>query len=326
MPKVSIIVPVYNTEQYLEQCLDSLVNQTLKDIEIIVINDGSPDNSNKIIKKYEKKYPKKIKGYEKENGGLSDARNFGISKASGEYLAFLDSDDYVSLDTYEKLYNKAKTENFDMVVCNLYYVYDKLLKPATSNIRNDIYSKKQIKKIYQNIYPAAWNKIYARTIFDNPQLRFITGRWFEDVEFIYKILPSINSIGTLKDNFIYYVQRDNSITKTYDERLYDELKNWNDLIDFYKNNNIYNEYKKELEYAYIRYIYASFIKQCVNYNNKEDYNKAVNEAIKNVKSKFPKYRTNKYFYTSGIKGYYLLFFNKIVANGYYLLAHRKERK
>ena len=123
MIKVSVIVPVYNVEEYLEKCLDTLVNQTLKEIEIIVINDGSPDNSQKIIDKYAKKY-KTIKAYTKENGGLSDARNYGLTKANGEYIAFIDSDDYVSIDMYEKIYQKAKSGNFDMVVCDLNIIYD----------------------------------------------------------------------------------------------------------------------------------------------------------------------------------------------------------
>ena len=95
MAKVSIIVPVYNVEEYLEKCLDSLVNQTLQDIEIIVVNDGSPDNSQQIIDAYIEKYPDKIKGFIKENGGLSDARNYGITKASADYIGFVDSDDYM---------------------------------------------------------------------------------------------------------------------------------------------------------------------------------------------------------------------------------------
>ena len=97
MPKVSIIVPVYNVERYIVRSMDSLVNQTLKDIEIIVVNDGSTDNSKKLIEIYQKKYPNKIKLVDKKNGGLSDARNYGIPHATGEYIAFLDSDDYVEL-------------------------------------------------------------------------------------------------------------------------------------------------------------------------------------------------------------------------------------
>lgn len=117
MKKVSVIVPVYNVEKYLERCLNSLVNQTLQDIQIIVVNDGSPDNSQEIIDRFEKEYPDKLKGYIKENGGLSDARNYGMQFVEGEYVAFVDSDDYVDDTMYEKLYIKAieKVQNLSYV-------------------------------------------------------------------------------------------------------------------------------------------------------------------------------------------------------------------
>ena len=104
MPSVSIIIPVYNVEKYIEKCLESLVNQTLEDIELIIVNDGSTDNSENIILQYKEKYPNKIKYYTKQNGGLSDARNFGMPFATGKYVAFLDSDDYVETNMYELLY------------------------------------------------------------------------------------------------------------------------------------------------------------------------------------------------------------------------------
>ena len=160
--KVSVIVPVYNVEKYLDKCLDSLGRQTLKDIEIIVVNDESPDNSQKIIDKYSKKYSV-IHGYKKKNGGVSDARNFGIKEAKGEYIAFVDGDDYVSIDMYEKMYEKAKAGNFDVVVCDLNYVYeDGSIKRVSSKIEKDTTN---IKKTYVNMYPCVWNKIYKRGLF-----------------------------------------------------------------------------------------------------------------------------------------------------------------
>ena len=129
MPKVSIIVPFYNVENYIEKCLETLVNQTLKDIEIILVNDGSKDRSIDIVNKFLKQYPEKIVYLEKENGGLSDARNFGIPHAKGEYIEFLDSDDYVEKDMYENMYELAKKEDSDMVECDFYWEYpDKLKK------------------------------------------------------------------------------------------------------------------------------------------------------------------------------------------------------
>ena len=305
--KISVIVPVYGVEAYLEKCLDTLVNQTLKDIEIIVINDSSPDDSQKIIDRYAKKY-KNIKAFTKPNGGLSDTRNFGIKKATGEYIAFLDSDDYVKEDMYEKMYKKAKDGNFDIVVCDLNIVYENsdVVKRAYSNIDNDTTN---IKEAMLKIYPAAWNKIFKRKLF-NDQITFKKGVWFEDVEFIYKILPYIKNIGVIHEPFNQYLQRKGSITKSVDPRIYHYIDNWNGLIDYYKENNLYDEYKKEFEYCYVRYLYATFIKQATQFP-KEEYLLAVDKAIKNVKEHFPKYRKNKYFYRN-LKGIYLLTFNKLI--------------
>ena len=118
MIKVSIIVPFYDVENYIETCLQSLVNQTLQDIEILLVNDGSKDGSEKIAKQFVENYPDKIIYLEKENGGLSDARNYAIPYAKGEYIAFLDSDDYIEPNMYEEMYTKAKEEDLDYVECD----------------------------------------------------------------------------------------------------------------------------------------------------------------------------------------------------------------
>lgn len=318
--KISIIVPVYNVEKYLEKCLKSLVKQTLKDIEIIVVNDGTKDNSQKIVDKYVKKYPMLVKSYIKENGGLSSARNFGLKYAKGDYIAFVDSDDYVEENMYEKLYNKAVEKDFDMVVCNLKYIYDTKIVNAYSNIKEDIFSKDEIKKSMINIYPAAWNKLFNKRLFKNKVL-FKEKVWFEDVEFLYRLYPYINSIGKVDDYLYNYVQRDGAITSTFDERLFHYIDNFNGIVKFYKEKKFFDEYKKELEYCYVRYLYATFIKQASNFNNKKMYKKAVEEAIKNVKKYFPNYRKNKYFYKS-LKGLYLLIFNKFISNLLYCVRRK----
>ena len=309
--KVSVIVPVYNVEEYLPKCLETLANQTLKDIEVLIINDGSPDNSQKIIDKFVKKYPKIFKSFTKENGGLSDARNYGIEKAKGEYIAFLDSDDYVEHDIYEKLLNKAMEKDFDIVVCDCTYVYDDYTVRASSNIKNDIFTDKELKKAMTNIYPVAWNKLYKREVIAD--LRFKKGVWFEDIEYLLRIYPNIKSIGVVNEPLINYLQRLNAITKTFDERLYHYIDNMNGVIEYYKENNLYDEYERELEYIYVRYLYATFVKQATNYPDYNEYKIAVDEAIKNVKLHMPKYRRNKYFYRNGLKGIYLLLFNKRLA-------------
>ena len=173
--KVSVIIPVYNVEKYIDKCLSSLVNQTLKDIEIIVVNDGSPDNSQKIIDKYVKKYPKKIKSFIKENGGQGSARNFGLTKANGEYIGYVDSDDYVELDMYEKLYNKAKTNNYDIVTCGNYNVSENYENKIVDNIVT-IYKSKTENIIFGKM--AVWNKIYKKEILVNNNIEFKEKVWY----------------------------------------------------------------------------------------------------------------------------------------------------
>ena len=292
MTKVSIIVPVYNVEKYINKCLNSLVNQTLKDIEIIVVNDGTKDNSQKIIDKYAKKY-KNVKSYIKENGGLSSARNYGLKYAHGEYIGFVDSDDYVELDMYEKMYNKAVSENLDLVVCNLNYVYGDKIKQAFSKVKSDISTKKEIKKMMLDFYPVAWNKIYKKELFNNG-VYFKNRVWFEDVEFIYRLIPYIKSVGVVDDFLYNYVQRPGAITNTFDLRLFNYIDNWNGIVEFYKDHGLYSEYKLELEYCYVRYLFATFIKSAAKSGDKNMYDKAVMTAIDNVRKHFPHYRRNKY--------------------------------
>ena len=121
--KVSVIVPVYGVEKYISKCLNSLVNQTLNDIEIIVVNDGTKDNSQKIIDEYVKKYPDKVKSFIKENGGQGSARNYGLKQATGEYIGYVDSDDYVELDMYEKLYSPVDCALDFLIILFLLILY-----------------------------------------------------------------------------------------------------------------------------------------------------------------------------------------------------------
>ena len=161
MTKVSIIVPVYNTYNYLNKCLESLVNQTLSDIEIIVVNDGSPDDSEGIIKEYANKYSS-IKYYKKKNGGLSSARNFGIKRATGEYIGFVDSDDYVDVTMYEKLYNQAISTNSDIVCCQLTYLYpnNKTILHHYKDLNMFSKSVRESPKILNQVKSYACNKLY----------------------------------------------------------------------------------------------------------------------------------------------------------------------
>ena len=315
--KVSVIVPVYKVEEYLSKCLSSLVQQELKDIELIIVNDGSPDNSQLIIDKYKKSYSN-IKSFIKENSGLSDTRNVGIKYATGEYIAFVDSDDSVRLDMYLKMYEKAKEKDFDVVACDVKYVYSDREEILVTDPKKDTTN---IRDVFINLYPAACTKIFKRELITKNNIYFKSGVWYEDVEFMYRLLPYIKSIGVIHEPFYEYLQREKSITSSVSPKIYDYINNMNGVVDYYKEKGFYDTYKKELEYAYVRYVYATFIKTCLGYD-KETYLKAVDDAIKNVKEHFPKYRVNKYFYKS-LKGIYLVLFSKNLAKLLYLRRGKK---
>lgn len=287
MPKISIIVPVYNVELYLIKCLDSLVDQTLKDIEIITVDDGSTDNSGQILKIYSEKYPDKIKVLHKMNGGLSDARNYGIPHATGEYIAFLDSDDYVELDMYEKMYKKAIEENSDMVECD--FIWENPHKKKIDTGKS--YMNKKEMMIYGRV--VAWNKLIKRNVLDKSKIEFPKGLRYEDVEFFYKIIPYCNKISFVKEPLVHYVQRDSSIANSQNERnkeIFDVLDN---VINYYKENNLYEEYKAELEYTYTRLLLCSSLLRIVKIEDTEVRKNLLNETWQRLNSTFPDWKENE---------------------------------
>lgn len=216
-PKISIIVPVYNVEKYLIRCLDSIVNQTYKNLEIILVDDGSTDRCSEICDTYAGK-DKRINVIHKENGGLSDARNRGIEIATGEYLAFVDSDDYIAANMYAVLLERMLNDGSDMAVCNFLYVdeQEKLLEESNCDIpiinecietRAAIHKLTEAKSWY---YVVAWNKLYRKEIFR--RLRYPKGKYHEDEFVIHHIIQNCRLISCVKDPMYYYVQRDKSIT------------------------------------------------------------------------------------------------------------------
>ena len=286
MPKVSIIVPVYNVEDYIEKCLESLLNQTLEDIEIIVVNDGSTDESKKKINPYIEKYPDKVKYLEKENGGLSSARNYGIPKASGDYIAFLDSDDYVENNMYQKMYEIAITEQSDMVECDFIWEYpNKKRKDIAKTYKNK-------KEMIVKGRVVAWNKLIKRDIIEKNNLRFPEGLRYEDVEFFYKLVPYINKVSFVHEPFIHYVQRSNSIANTQNLRTKEIFTILNNVLKYYKENNLYEEYKEELEYIYARFLLCSSLRRMLKIPNKKDRKEAIEETISNLENHFPKWGEN----------------------------------
>ena len=308
MPKVSIIVPVYNVEKYIERCLNSLVNQTLKDIEIIIVNDGSADGSKGIIQKYLNKY-KNIVYLEKENGGLSSARNYGIPYAKGEYIGFVDSDDYVELTMYEKMYNKAIEEKSDMVECDFIWEYPNKKREDIGKI----YSSKKEAIVEARV--VAWNKIIKKDIIEKTKITFPEGLRYEDIEFFYKIVPYLDKISFVKETLVHYVQRESSIANTQNERTGEIFKIWENVLNYYIENNIFNEYRSELEYSYTRILLCSSLKRITKVKDKKVRKALIKLTWQNLNKKFPQWKQNKYLNsTKSFKNLYLKSINKFIIN------------
>lgn len=215
MIKVSVIVPVYNVEKYLRGCLGSLVGQTLHGLEVIVVNDGSTDGSQQIIDEFAQKYPF-IKSFVKENGGLSDARNFGLRHAVGEYIGFVDSDDTVAAQMFAEMYSLAERHNAGMVICNLQKVDE------TGKVRQKLPQIPQLPErvvleehfsAFSDLSYFACNKIFRKDLFNG--IRFKKGVHFEDIQLIPQLLLQCETIAHTNEYFYNYLERTDSITRTH---------------------------------------------------------------------------------------------------------------
>ena len=301
MQKISIIIPVYNVENYIERCLDSVINQTMEDIQIIVVNDGSTDSSKEKIKKYQDK----IIYLEKENGGLSSSRNFGLKYATGEYIAFLDSDDYVQKDTYGKMYELAKKENSDMVQCGFIWEYPKKKKKAIVEVcknKNELMVKGRVE---------AWNKLIRREIIEEHNIQYPEGLIYEDMEFFFKLIPYLNKVSYIDEDFIHYVQRNNSIANTQNEKTKDIFIILENIINYYKEKNIYENFKTELEYNYVKVLLCSSLKRMCKINDKKRRKELLNKTWNNINYKFPNWKENKILKNKSLKNLYIKSVNKI---------------
>lgn len=295
MTKISIIIPVYNGEKYIEKCLDSIKNQTFKDYEVLIINDGSKDNTKNLIEKYLN--DKRFKLFNRTNHGIGASRNFGLDESSGEYICFIDSDDYVDKKYLEKLYNKISKENLDIVVCNYIELNEEL------NIEKKIKIKAfNNTTIYKNpelllsINKSPWNKIYRKSILEN--IKFPTDLKYEDTEFLCKALYN-SKIGYVDEFLNYYVIHTNSETTTMDKRVFDILNIIDNIRKFYENSNDY--IKEYIDKMSLQILTTYTIQQRYQKDKKlakEFINKAFNYMEKNISN----FKKNSYFKDRGIKG------------------------
>ncbi|MDR2169542.1 MAG: glycosyltransferase family 2 protein [Planctomycetaceae bacterium] len=243
-PFISIIIPVYNVESYLRDCLDSVVNQTMREIQIICVNDGSTDNSLNILNEYAK-CDSRIEIIDKLNGGLSSARNAAYPHIKGKYTLFVDSDDWIEYDLCEKTYQKAETTNAEIVVFYFQIPFD--AKSETLAMLNGITPEDKItNKEKQTIinYPTAWGKLWKSDFLLDNKLFFPEGLCFEDNLVHWKGVILANKISILQKPLYYYRQRNDSITSKNGLERYDLFKIFSMFFDFLKSHNEYESFIK----------------------------------------------------------------------------------
>lgn len=282
---VSIIIPCYNAEKTIKRCLESVISQTYKNIEIVIINDGSIDKTDSIIKKYIN--DNRIKYYNRSNHGIGKTRNFGMKEATGEYITFLDSDDYLPNDAIDNLYKLAQKNKLDLVVSD-YYVDNKNIKsekikffPIT-NVKNN-------PNLIFDINLAPWNKLYKKELIEN--IKFEENLKYEDAPFVIESIIKAKRIGKLDKETYYYVVNPNSETTIRDERIFDIFKIL-DIIGRLVEN------KKQLTEVYK----TLCIRIICNYNIQQRYQKKIKTANRFINKGFyymkkvdPKYKHSVYF-------------------------------
>lgn len=318
MPKVSIIVPVYNVEKYIEKCLNSLVNQTLKDIEIIIVNDGSTDNSKSIIDKYFSKYNNLIKIVEEKNQGLSGARNNGLKVATSNYVMFVDSDDYVESNMVAEMYNEILNQKADVVICGI-NVVDQNEKLISQTFPNK-YEKYDFitQMIFGNL--SACNKIIKRNILNDNSLLFRNNVWYEDIDFSFKLFLKAKKMCILPKNLYNYLYRQGSIMNSKNvQKNLDLISAFDEIIKYSKQCGYYDKYYKEIEFLAINHLYISCIVRILtnNSSDKKEKDKILDEIFKYMNTNFKNYTKNKYlkilplnrkliFYLIHFKWYYIV--------------------
>ncbi len=288
---VSIIVPMYNVEDYLKQCLDSLKNQTLKDYEVILVNDGSTDQTRLIASEYVSKYPEIFRLLDKENGGLSDARNYGIPYAKGEYIAFLDSDDFVEENCYEMMAKKMD-ENTDVVVCDIEYWYTDaskrfVMKGLSDTLAQSIQKQALLSPMF------AWNKLYRASLFTSPDgYRYPLHTWYEDNPVTSLLFAKAKGIGHVDQALIHYRQREGSImSNTNDARIIQIFDVMKMIRDEFEQEGLSKTYHDELEYLHIEHLRLYGMFRFIRSNEWKKYYQMSEEVMKQY---YPNWKKNPY--------------------------------
>ncbi|MGG2954223.1 glycosyltransferase family 2 protein [Geobacillus stearothermophilus] len=263
MTKVSVIIPAYNVESYIGRCLTSTVNQSLKEIEIIVINDGSTDNTLNVINKF-CSLDNRIKVIDSKNNGVSAARNYGLSRSTGKYIFYIDADDWIETNALKEMYEVAEENNADIVIANAYIDYDngKLVPYIDGKLTCDEPLKDFL---IGNIRPSVSTKLYRRDLFTYNNIRhFEKIRIGEDLLVNFFLILHAKKIIKIEKFFLHYIQRQKSAIHSYQESMYDIYIVLDKIEKFLKENNLYEKYKNE--FFYLKYMHTYYYRVVLSPN------------------------------------------------------------
>lgn len=309
MSKVSVIVPVYNTREYLPKCLDSLVNQTLQDLEIVVIDDGSTDDSLEILKDYQTRYPDKIKLIEKENGGQGAARNLGIRECTGDYIGFVDSDDYVHIEMYESMWKVAVEKNLDLVECRYQYLREETGEKLKNYGNVRMYQGQ--KDMFIDPLVSPWNKLVRADILKNIEQVFPEGLIYEDTAFFIKMIPYIERSCLVDREFVYHMLRgDSTMSINKSKRVGDIFPVLRDILDYYESQHLTQKYKSELEYFCVKILLCSSLQRISEVRDKVLKKEFMTRTLYMIRQSFPDFRKNPYM-RKGAKNWYMKSVNRV---------------
>ncbi len=289
MVKVSVIVPCFNVEKYISKCLDSLVNQTLEDIEIILVDDGSKDKTKEIISYYAEKYPDKIHFFPNRHQGISKTRNFGIKQARGKYISFIDSDDYIDVDTYKIAYSEINRLKADIIVWDYCMVFENGRTKSLSIPDFKPSSIEENPEIILNVSPSPCNKLFKKELFEKEKFEDIK---YEDLLLITKILMKAKKIAKLNKCLYYYRVHSNSETTVVDKRIFDILKIVDKLNKYFMKVGFDDQ--EVIEYYNVKLLTMYNIQQRCQ-KDKKIAKEFIDQSFAYLDDNFPNWRHNRFF-------------------------------
>ena len=292
--KFSVIVPIYNVEEYLERCIDSILQQTFEDYEVLLVNDGSLDGCADICKKYLAN--DKVRYFEKENGGLGDARNYGIDRSQGEFLVFVDSDDYIEKEMLEYISTAIDKYSSDVIIFNQAIVNmdDELIYVDQQPLEPEKVMSIQTNRNLLLLEPSACNKVFKKQLFIENHIRFPVQVWYEDLRTTGKVLSVAENVVYIDKAFYHYFKRPGSIMNNSNIKRNLEIIEAVEELKKYFYEHFSQEYMDEIEFLAIRKVLVDTAGRIMS----ASYDKSIIEQLYSyVSEEFPNFRHNKYLGT-----------------------------